>query len=67
MADFLAMGGYAEFVWTSFGLTAIIMVLNVIAARRRLRVSLERISMRVAHQMRATPHQQDNGKEAIES
>jgi heme exporter protein D len=67
MADFLAMGGYAEFVWSSFGLTAIVMVFNLIAARRRLRVSLERISTRVAHQVRTAPLQQANGKEAVES
>jgi len=48
MSEFFAMGGYAEFVWTSFGLTALIMVFNVISARRRLRISLERVTMRVA-------------------
>jgi heme exporter protein CcmD len=32
--EFLAMGGYAAFVWPSFGLTLIVLILNVRAARR---------------------------------
>ncbi len=34
LAEFFAMGGYAEFVWPSFGLTLIVLILNVRAARR---------------------------------
>ena len=35
MVEFLHMGGYAAFVWPAFGLTAVVMVANVVAARRR--------------------------------
>ncbi len=34
MSEFLAMGGYAAFVWPCFLLTGIVLVWNVIAARR---------------------------------
>jgi heme exporter protein D len=32
--EFFAMGGYAAFVWPSFGLVLFALVWNVIAARR---------------------------------
>ncbi len=34
LRDFLDMGGYAGFVWTSYGLTALVLVLNWTSARR---------------------------------
>jgi heme exporter protein CcmD len=34
MTEFLAMGGYGGYVWSSFALTAIILVFNVTSARR---------------------------------
>ena len=34
LAEFLAMGGYAAFVWPSFGLTLILLIHNVRSARR---------------------------------
>jgi heme exporter protein D len=37
MAQFLAMGKYAAYVWPSYGLTLLVVVLNVIWARRLLR------------------------------
>ena len=30
MSEFLHMGGYAAFVWSSFGLTALILIYNAI-------------------------------------
>jgi len=36
MNDFLHMGGYARFVWPSYGLTLAIVVLNIVWARRSL-------------------------------
>jgi heme exporter protein CcmD len=50
MSEFLYMGGYAEFVWSSFGLAAATLVFNVISARKKLRITLEKIAMRAAHQ-----------------
>jgi heme exporter protein CcmD len=32
--EFLRMGGYAGYVWTSYGLTALVLLLNWSAARR---------------------------------
>ena len=32
-AEFFAMGGYASYVWGSFGITAAVLCLNGIAAR----------------------------------
>jgi len=37
MSEFLNMGGYAFFVWSSFGLTAVFLLLNVVLARLALR------------------------------
>ena len=34
LSGFLAMGGYAVYVWPSFGLTLIVLIHNVRAARR---------------------------------
>jgi len=34
-AEFLAMGGYAGYVWGSFGVTALIMLVEPIVAIRR--------------------------------
>ena len=39
MTEFLHMGGYATFVWTSYGLAAVVLIANIIAPalrRRRL-------------------------------
>lgn len=35
MKEFFAMGGYAFFVWTSYAFVALLMVINVIAARMK--------------------------------
>ena len=37
MSDFLSMGGYAWYVWGSYGVTAVVLILEVIALRRRAR------------------------------
>lgn len=34
MNEYFSMGGYAEFVWPCFFLTAVVLVWNVLAARR---------------------------------
>ena len=41
MAEFFAMGGYADFVWTAYGLTAAVLTVLVVASVRRLK-TLER-------------------------
>ncbi|MGH8256656.1 MAG: heme exporter protein CcmD [Steroidobacteraceae bacterium] len=39
MNHFLLMGGYARYVWPAFALALIVMVLNIIWARRSLRAA----------------------------
>jgi heme exporter protein D len=34
LRDFLHMGGYAGYVWTAYGLTTVVLVLNWTSARR---------------------------------
>lgn len=43
MNGFLGMGGYALWVWSAYGLTVVVMVLNVVMARNRMRQSQERL------------------------
>ncbi len=50
MADFLAMGGYAEFVWGAFGCWLVCMIFNIVSARRRIRWSLEQAAVAAARQ-----------------
>lgn len=41
-SDFLAMGGYAFFVWMSYGVTALLLVIEVAWVVRQRRQSLAR-------------------------
>ena len=41
LGEFLAMGGYAEFVWPSYAVVLTVLVWNVIAARRSHRRAVE--------------------------
>ncbi len=47
MREFLAMGGYAEYVWLAYGTTLVVMIGNLIAAWR----SLQRTSARLRHRL----------------
>ncbi len=44
MSQFLAMGGYAPFVWSAYGITLVVMVLNAWAARRRHVQALNKVT-----------------------
>jgi len=48
--EFLAMGGYAKYVWPAFGVTAIVLILNLLAARRQVRRTRERLQLRLVRQ-----------------
>jgi heme exporter protein D len=37
MSSFLSMGGYARWVWSAFGLTAAVLLVNVVVARQAYR------------------------------
>ena len=47
MREFLDMGGYAAWVWSAFGLTAVVLVANVIAAERRYRQAIGKVRARM--------------------
>ncbi|MCP4993569.1 MAG: heme exporter protein CcmD [Gammaproteobacteria bacterium] len=44
VAEFFNMGGYALYVWGSFGVTALLMIIEPILVRNRRRAVLKRIS-----------------------
>jgi heme exporter protein CcmD len=55
IAHFLAMGGYAVYVWPCYALTALVVGLNLAAARRSLRQAQLEARRRIAtRQMAAT-------------
>lgn len=43
MAEFFAMGGYGTFVWASYGVTAIAIVVNFIWSIQRRKAVLRRL------------------------
>lgn len=42
MSDFLAMGGHGPYVWSAYAVTAVVVALNIWAARRAHLRALER-------------------------
>jgi heme exporter protein D len=44
MGAFLEMGGYAWFVWGSYGLTAVVIVLEVVSLRARRRRAVQEVA-----------------------
>jgi heme exporter protein D len=56
MAGFLAMGGYAAFVWSAYGLTALVLAalaLVSITAERRTRARLAAVEQRAPRRRRS--------------
>ncbi len=41
MMDFFAMGGYAFYVWGSYGMTALVVVVEIVALSGRRKLALE--------------------------
>ena len=37
MKEFFEMGGYGYYVWSAYGLSFLVLVLNIVAARKRNR------------------------------
>jgi len=48
MAEFLAMGGYGQFVWSVFALGVVTVIYNVVSARHRLRSALDHAALNAA-------------------
>ncbi len=44
LSDFLAMGGYAFYVWGSFGACALGMVIEIVILKQRRRAIMARLS-----------------------
>ncbi len=44
VAEFFNMGGYALYVWGSFGVTAVLMIAEPLLVRARRKAVLQRIS-----------------------
>ena len=55
VAEFFDMGGYALYVWGSFGMTAILMIAEPLLLRSRRKAVLKRVSRIV--RMRAEDEQ----------
>jgi heme exporter protein D len=51
-SDFLAMGGYAFYVWTAYGITFFALIYLVISSRRKHKKILIEIEQRQARQTR---------------
>ena len=47
MNEFFAMGGYAFYVWTSYGLAFVVLAINIIQPLLHRRRALKRIARRV--------------------
>jgi len=51
-ADFIAMGGYGVYVWGSFGVTALIMIIEPIMVARNRRITLARLKRQLRAETR---------------
>ncbi len=45
LTDFFSMGGYAPYVWGSFGVTLLVLVGEVVFLRRRRRALTQRLTI----------------------
>ena len=55
VAEFFRMGGYAFYVWWSYAIVCVVLVLNLVAPSMKLR----RVHRALARQIRATEPQRD--------
>ncbi|KII77149.1 heme exporter protein CcmD [Vibrio renipiscarius] len=52
LSDFLAMGGYAGYVWSAFGITFVSMIILLISSVRRHTTLLNEVQAKVERQAR---------------
>jgi heme exporter protein D len=52
MKEFFAMGGYAFYVWTSYGLALVVLAFNIIQPLLHKRRALKRIARQVRRSRR---------------
>lgn len=55
LSEFLHMGGYAAYVWSSYGLAFVVLVGNFLAARRRRRKLIREISVQLENSKPKAP------------
>jgi heme exporter protein D len=53
-SDFLAMGGYGLYVWGSFGVTALVMVIEPIIIARSRKTTIARLKRQLRADSRST-------------
>ena len=53
-ADFLHMGGYGVYVWGSFGVTALIMLVEPIVVARNRKTTIARLTRQLRAESRTT-------------
>ena len=54
LGDFLAMGGYGLYVWGSFGVTALIMIVEPIIVARNRKNTISRLKRQLRAESRVT-------------
>ena len=54
LSDFLHMGGYAGYVWSAFGIATVVLVANVVVAKRQLSTNLKHLKRRLNHEGNTT-------------
>ena len=54
--EFIAMGGYAAFVWPAYAVTFIVLIGNVLAARRSQRRAVQEARQRARAGQAADPY-----------
>lgn len=50
MSDFFAMGGYAAYVWSAYGITLVVLVVSAWTARRKRLEALEQARQLLARE-----------------
>lgn len=57
IAEFFSMGGYGAYIWSSFGVTALLMVMEVVFLRSQRQTILKRLRrmMRIDQQQDRKP------------
>jgi heme exporter protein D len=53
-SDFIAMGGYGTYVWGSFGVTALIMLVEPIVVARNRKTTIARLKRQLRAETRNT-------------
>jgi heme exporter protein CcmD len=48
LKEFIAMGGYAKYVWPAYLLTASVLIINIVIARRSLQAQVESARRRLS-------------------